>query len=196
MAQSESAGAGKTFVSLSLHGDMETRRLLNEFPNVVTKHLRKALKPIGVDIINEAQSRLTQFQNRKWLLNDAMKSSVSVSKKTNSVVLKVGFNKNLKTERGNPGEYGWKIDHGNQQQRNTIDTGQRTVGIYKKGKRKGQFFEKKVKTVGKYREARAFIKPAIRNQIASAVPVLNAAYADAIKEIQNALNKAADNETH
>ena len=53
MAQSESAGGGKTFYSLSLEGDMKTRMLLLQFPTVVTKHLRKALKPIGVDITND-----------------------------------------------------------------------------------------------------------------------------------------------
>jgi hypothetical protein len=174
-------------VVMQVHGSQEASEAFALFPNVVLKHLRKAMNTAGESMVEQSVSKLHQFQQKQWLLEEAITSKVQTIKKEGLVRLKFGFDKKISGDKFSPYQYGWKIDWGNMQVYKSVKKQGSDEWVWSKKRARYEL----VKTEGEYRAPRPYMLPVMEENKEKIQSAVYQAFEDAVQEVQKKLDSAA-----
>ena len=143
-------------IKLKLDSD-ELREDIAEAPKMFQNAIKKELRLAGQELQEKIRAGLKKYQKSSWILEKEISTPVTGKiTKHGKIWLKQGISGKEATERGNPKEYAYKIEHGKKQSE-LVDINP----VIKKG-RKGFYVKSKKRVYGGYqRDPRPFMNPAV-----------------------------------
>jgi hypothetical protein len=168
------------------YDDDVIKALKEEAPELLEKHIKKQLRIPARLLQSDILQNLKQFQKGKWLLEDVIVTEVTGGLKKGKMWLKQGISGKIQPDRGDPQQYGFYIESGNQgkRQASVVRSRKNRTHFYKGKWRKIEKGEAYVRGVGEEREARPFMKPAASAFIdqETVIPYMDNAIQDAVDE--------------
>jgi len=165
-----------TPIKLKIIDDKAVTDAIQRSPWLFEKILKKELAKEGNELRKDTLNELKKHQKGKWILEQVIITRVRGNMKRGFISLRQGISGKLtgKTDRGDPQQYGYYIEHGNEGKREQQEGNARLV---KSRKNRQHFYKEEwqpIEVVARYwrgvgyqRKPRPFMEPARERYIDS-----------------------------